>query len=233
MGVQLKTLGIDQSLKGTALCLLDDDPGVPPLLKTLIYPDSVVGMVRYDEIVDDVLDAVHTSRPELVVMEDYAMSGGKGTNNLTRLAELGGMIKWHLHHLGYAFGYGTAHNALEEAEAWEATQFASKLFVVQRVNTMKKFCLGDGSTKKDTAYLLKVHDRLHKSFADDNQADAYMHALTARQIWAVIRGEMPVSNLLKEQQECLLDRGRKLHKGLSLAKALKMSDQEKLELIRL
>jgi hypothetical protein len=43
---------------------------------------------------------------------------------------------------------------------------------------VKKFCLGSGSIKKDSGYLLKVYNKFGTEFPDDNQADAFMIATT-------------------------------------------------------
>jgi hypothetical protein len=231
----MKTLGIDQSLCGTGLCLLDTDvqEAQPPVLETIDLR-KVVGNDRIEAILNRIEQVLDDHDPDLIVMEDYAMSGGiggRGSNNLTRLAELGGLIKWAIGKRGYAYGYGHARNAIERAAYVENMRTEKKLFVLQTQNQMKKFCLEHGNLKKDRNYLTEVLNRLARSFKDDNQADAYMHAWMAAIVSAVAKGTIEVGSLPEYQQEVLLQPAIKHIKGLSLRKALKMPDEEKRKLV--
>lgn len=230
-----KTLGIDSSLTGTGLCGLDDESG--PLARyqvTVSHPPSVVGMERIWSIVSAIAAIVDEWKPDLIVMEEYAINAAN-TSCLTRLAELGGAIKVDCHQRGYEMGYGTWRNKLEKERAWVSTRSAAKLFVSQPRMSMTKFILGRGNIVKDPGkidvYLAEVARCTGHQFPDDNQADAYMHAMMASMLVGVTRGKMPISNLLEHQQASLLDRVRP--KGMSLRKALKLSDDEKLKLLQL
>lgn len=227
-----RVFAIDQAILATGLCLTDDDhAGVEPPVLELIKPtDAMHGMQRAALLMDRIAAIIDQYEPQLIVMEEYAI-GVNNTNNLTRLAEVGGAIKWLAHTHGYAMGYGTPKNAAERKSALDSTLNADKLFVMQTVTTMKKFCLGDGGTEKGTRYLLTVLEQMQKTFDDDNQADAYMHAFRARLVTGILRGEVPMGNLPTHQQEALLEKPRKLIKGMSMAKALKLSDEEKKELL--
>jgi len=232
--LNVRIFAIDQSIRHTGLCLLDDlaEQAEPVVLESLDHGEAV-GMQRAGQLMARIASVIEQHNPDVVVMEDYAVGVGGKSNNLTRLAEIGGMIKWLCHGYGYHFGYGTGHNIEERTAAWETTRFAKQLFVVQNVKTMKAFCLADGSTSKDTAYLLKVHQRLGKAFRDDDQADAYMHAWMAGIVINVIRGITPIGDLPEFQQIALIRKRLKKVKGLSERKALKLSDDEKMKLVEL
>ncbi len=99
--------------------------------------------------------------------------------------------------------------------------------------SMKKFVLGKGNVQKDTSYLLKIFDAIHQRFANDNEADAYMHAWQSTMVVQVLRGKVAISNLTNAQQEALISKGVKHIKGMSIAKAMKLDDDEKRKLVRL
>lgn len=223
-------LGIDLSIRGTGLCLLDGESVEPPVLETLSLEDfSERECVM--KIVSRVLAIVLERGPNLVAIEDYAM-GSADTNNITRLAEIGGVIKWELQKAGFAFGYGTARNKADRDVARATTLTAQRLLVLQPSSTMKSFCLGKGNVPKDTRYLLTVKEQMGIHFTDDNQADAYMHAYMAGLVVAVLRGQIPIGNLPEKSQHALIERARKKTKGISEKKAMKLSDEEKFKLIQ-
>jgi Holliday junction resolvasome RuvABC endonuclease subunit len=209
----VKVIACDQSLTGTAFAGLDD--GKQFLLETVTHDNSVKGFDRIARILTRLRAILTEHSPEVFVMEDY--SGGANVNTMIPLVELGGCIKLVLHE----FGYVTGREALIRGE---------KVLMIQAVSSMKKFMLGHGNVTKDTSYLLKVHQKLAIAFNDDNQADAYMHASMAGLVYKVTRGEVPIGNLTATQQEALISHGVKRQKGLSMLKAMKLSDKEKLAL---
>ena len=209
----MKIYAMDQSLTGFAHCLLED--GDPKLLET-INTKNMDGWLRIQAIVDRVLGVIREFKPDVIVMEDYAFTAR--TNTITQIAELCGIIKYEVFKLGFE-------------ETREALKRGTNAFVVQTVSQMKKFNLGNGAMKKDSRYLLEVFQRIKQSFVDDNQADAYMHAWLCSIIVGVIQGKVPVGNLTSYQQEALMSCGVKKQKGLSLAKALKLPDDQKLRYV--
>jgi len=204
---------IDQSLTGFAHCVLVD--GESRFLET-IDTDKLVGMARVKKIIDSFTAMIIKWNPDLVTIEDYAFTAN--TNTITQLAELVGMMLWHLDHMGYGFG-------------WADAVAGRKALVKQTQARMKKFCLGDGAAKKDSRYLLNVMERIKKSFADDNQADAYMHAYTASITLGVMTGKVPIGNLTSYQQESLISAALKRKPGMSITKAMKLSDADKMKLV--
>lgn len=230
----LRVLGIDQSLNGMGICLLDYGAEGPPLvLETVLVPDGRVGMERVSMIVDRCLAVADQHAPHIIAVEDSAKGMMGRSSSFTQVVEIAGILKWEMHRRGYRLGYGTSTSAAEAEQVAKAMYSGEKLFVIQTSSFIKKFALGDGSTKKDSRYLLTVKEKLGLSFEDDNRADAYMHAMTAALVSAVLGGGVPIGNLPKYQQECLLERARKRARvaKLSLPKALKMTDAEKFELV--
>lgn len=209
----MKIYAIDQSLNGFAHCLLED--GESKLLET-IDTKNLDGWPRIKKIVDRVIEVIMGWKPDVIAMEDYAFTAR--TNTMTQIAELCGIIKYEIFQLGFE-------------ETREALKRGTDAFVVQTVSQMKKFNLGNGAMKKDSRYLLEVFQRIKQSFADDNQADAYMHAWLCSIIVGVVQGKVPVGNLTSYQQEALMSCGVKKQKGLSMAKAMKLPDDQKLKYV--
>lgn len=209
----MKVIAVDQSLTGTAFAGLED--GKQFLLETVKHDESVRGFERIERILKRMRSILEEHKPLIFVMEDY--SGGANVNTMIPLVELGGCIKLTLHQTGYQTGR-------------EAVLRGSKVLLIQSVQSMKKFMLGHGTVSKDSSYLLKVYQRLHIAFEDDNQADAYMHAQMAGLVYKVTRGELPISNLSSVQQEAIISRGVRAKSGMSMAKAMKLPDKDKLAL---
>jgi Holliday junction resolvasome RuvABC endonuclease subunit len=211
----MKSLGIDQSLTGTGLCVLEDGRLV---YQELITTEGMVGHARLAHILERIESIVHANDPDVIQLEDYSM--GPSGETAIKLIELGGLIKYALAMLGYHVG----------SEAIEAGGHA--LLVISAMS-MKKFVLGKGNVQKDTSYLLTVMEKVGQRFENDNLADAYMHAWMATLVVQVLRGKVPISNLTNPQQEAMISRGVKKQKGLSIAKAMKLNDEDKRKLVRL
>jgi hypothetical protein len=205
-------LAIDQSLKGTGLCVLDNGT----LEHSSVIRFETADFANVASILGTILGLIEKYNPQIIVMEDYAYEA-RG-NRFTQLVELGGILKFEFFKLGYLTGH-------------EEILQGNKVLLIQTQSAMKKFCLGDGSTKKDTGYLLKVLQRIKVQFDDDNKADAYMHAYMAGLMYRLLRGEIDIVNLPKEQQEALISRGVRAAKNLSMTKAMKLPSAGKLKLV--
>lgn len=229
-----RIFGIDMSIKATGLCVLDDDSTPDPtVLETIPIDENDVGMDHIAKVLRRVVDVIDTHKPDLIAMEDYAISGGMGTNNLTRLCEVGGIIKWYCHDRGYKMGYGTPKNEKQRIYSHHATRHADKIFVAQPSTTMKKFCLGRGDIKKDSRYIATVQEAMMRKFEDDNQADAYMHAWMAGIVIAVLRGRAKFDDLPMHQQDSMMGTYANLPKGMSKTKALKLPLADKMVLLEI
>jgi len=205
----VKVYAIDQSLAGFAHVILDNGKSI---FSERIDTSNMRGWDRVEKIIQRVDGILNQHRFDVVVMENYAFSAR--TNNITKLAELGGCIKQAIFRHSYARGR-------------DAILRGVPVFFTQTQSQMKKFCLGNGAIKKDSRYLLTVFEKTGQNFSNDDEADAYMHAYTAAMTVAVIRGTRPITDLTHYQREALLERGVKSQKGLSMTKALKLSDIEK------
>ena len=226
----MRTLGIDPSKNGTGLCLLDDESvSSEPVLLEYVAVGERFGIARSATIADRVAEIIDTHQPHLIAMEGYAF--GAPSSTIAQLCEIGGMIKLIAHRAGYDFGYGTGQNRREREAAREATLTSRQLFVTQTVTQMKKFCLGAGNVSKDPRYLLTVFKAMGREFESDDFADAYMHAWMAQIVLEVLRGNIEISHLYRYQQEALISAGVKQRSGLSLAKAMKLPDEQKRELV--
>lgn len=146
-------LGIDQSLTGTGLAVIECQLGTKPNHSSVLYTNTVEtknlsDMQRIDYIVSHVLKIVDQFTPVLIVMENYAF-GAKG--RLAHLGELGGAIKYELYKKGFTVR-------------------------VVAPNTLKKFITGFGDANKELM-MEKIESYFGKCFSDDNQADALGLAL--------------------------------------------------------
>ena len=212
--MNLTVYALDLSLAGTGHCLLRD--GEIVVLETIHTTDAMTLYQRIEKIFTRITAVIAEHEPNVIVTEDYAFTAS--TNTITKLAELAGVIKYHLL---VNLGYSEGHDALAKA---------AKAFCTQTQSQMKKFCLANGATKKDSRYLLEVFDRIKRRFDDDNQADAYMHAWMAGIVVGVLRGNVTISDLPSHQQEALISGGVRKQKGLSIAKAMKLPEEEKRKL---
>jgi Holliday junction resolvasome RuvABC endonuclease subunit len=207
-------LGIDQSLTGTGLAVVEDHKLVE---SRTIDSSDYKGMDRLNYVCEQVEQVVRDRQPHIIAIEDYARQV-RNSQALIPLVELGGCIKWSLYDLDYETGN-------------HAIRAGVKVLMVQNQSQMKKFCLGSGNVQKDSSYLLRVFERFSIRFADDNQADAFMHATMASLVYHAIQGKLQIANLPRNQQEVLISSAIKHRKGLSLTKALKLPDEEKQKLL--
>jgi Holliday junction resolvasome RuvABC endonuclease subunit len=151
-------IGIDQSLTGTGLALLDNEG---KLIKTkLVKTGKVMGVQRLEMITNEILTFCTDVKERFVIAREGYAFGAKGRATFS-LGELGGCIDLTLY----------------RHQRFSSSGFMVAFYVLPP-NVVKKFCLGSGGIKKDSGYLLQVYNKLGKEFPDDNQADAFMIATT-------------------------------------------------------
>jgi Holliday junction resolvasome RuvABC endonuclease subunit len=168
-------LGIDQSLSGTGICVLDKDGKV---LKTgIIKPKKLKGVQRLRYIVDELVEFIRTHCSEFdeirASREEYSFSS-KGAA-LFNLGELGGVID-------LAF-FDEANGTLldRKIQYYRIPAGVHKKFVVKNGNAKK------GTVKADKQkYLNRIAKHTGTLFDDDNIADAYMIGLTLRGYYRVV-----------------------------------------------
>jgi len=197
-------VGIDQSLTGTGICVVDGDGEIVKM--RLIAPPKQCsrGVLRLNWITNTIIEFISDLRgtPIATVREGYSY-GSKG-RSVFDLGELGGCI---------------------DLDLFRRRGDDDHHFVVSP-SVMKKWILGLGNVKKDTGYLMKVMAKTKIQFPDDNQADAYMHAVTLRSAFMIAAGEMPIEDLTEVQKECFFSGKRMKTEGLTKANMKKLSNEE-------
>lgn len=136
-------LGIDQSLQSTGVCMFVDSTCAET--RALAFP-SVTGLDRLAFILQGVRDVIDAGGGagsfELAVLEGYAYGG---TGMTFHLAELGGLLRWHL------------------AREWGIP------YIVVPPSTLKKFVTGNGRADKvqmcEVARLVYDRDFLKTSWS--------------------------------------------------------------------
>lgn len=136
------TLGLDLSLTHTGWCLLGSD-GTCHVGS--IIPKGLTGMERIEYIVV-VLDAIlaDTWNITRVNIEGYSF-GSKGSA-VFDVAELGGIVRWHLRKCGYTYH-------------------------VVSPSTLKKAATGKGNADKGAMLAAAIRKRAYEG-SDHNEADA-------------------------------------------------------------
>lgn len=147
----MSVIGIDPSLGGFAIAV-----GWPGGFvthteehKTRPRPGLRGRMDRIGELVECAMSACAVHRPDLVLVEGYSM-GSKGSA-ITGLAELGGVLRWHLLKLGIP--------VVEVAPS-----------------RLKKWACGKGNSGKP-AVVSALAKRYGREFRSDNEADAFALAM--------------------------------------------------------
>ena len=175
-------VGIDQSLSGTGVAILNDDG---ELQKTIIIepPKKLgIGTKRLDYISATVVEILRCLDERFVIAREGYSFGSKGRATFS-LGELGGAIDLSIFRL-----------AIENFVTYSVIPPGS----------WKKYCFGIGSVKKDTNYLLQVYKKVGMEFPDDNQADAYMIARTLWAMCMVKRSQEFFENMTIIQKEALV-----------------------------
>lgn len=147
-------IGIDQSLTGTGLAVIDNSGNL--VGTRIVNTAKLRGVERLAYISGKVNEFVNESGERCIAAREGYSFGSKGRATFS-LGELGGCVDMGLYK--------------ERPE-----NLVSYYMIPPTV--VKKYCLGSGAAKKDSAYLLLVYNRTGLEFPDDNQADAYMIALT-------------------------------------------------------
>jgi Holliday junction resolvasome RuvABC endonuclease subunit len=182
-----KIVSIDQSLSGTGVCVVDSDrPSQPVHLETVKTDSSKPVIDRIVEIVSRIETVVQAHAPTIITVEEPTRMAQSAA--LIPLVELFGSIRYRLRLMGWLDG---------------GTRYDEKTVRTQNQSTMKKFSLGDGSKSKDSGYLLAVYQATGIQFKDDNQADAYQHAITATAGYRISYGLSPVSDYTPIQLSAL------------------------------
>lgn len=136
-------IGIDASLTGTGICLMDDDHMIATHLR--VDPKARRGCERLEFILTSFRDVLHKFQGiEAAAIEGYAY-GARG--HLAQLGELGGLLRLELYCLDIPF-------------------------TVVAATSLKKYVTGSGRGDKNMM-LLSVYKKWGISCADDDQADSY------------------------------------------------------------
>ena len=144
------SMGIDPSLTGTGISLLDTDLDGKTdivdscLIKTSPKDGDIIS--RYDSIINRIKTILHDYSPKIICVEGLSF-GSKG-NAFAQLCGLHFLIRF------------TCRNGLYE---------------VVPPQTLKKFVTGKGNVKKQVM-LLETYKKWGESFTDDNLCDAYHKA---------------------------------------------------------
>ena len=143
-----KTIGLDLSLTGAGVAVIDQSGRLIRSELVGSKPDPNTGdLTRFARHAQTILGHALPSPEDLIAIEEYAFSG----NGLTRLAELGGIVKYKM-----------------------LTEFGipPERICVCHNSTLKKFLTGKGNAQKDLI-LMSVLKNWGMEFRDDNLADAW------------------------------------------------------------
>jgi crossover junction endodeoxyribonuclease RuvC len=173
-----KVLGIDPSLTGTGLVLLEDGK----MIEKALIISKPVGKKPKDEltrilkIVDQIEDFFKASTVHMAAIEGIAFGIGK-TTSLAQLSGLNYLIRSML-------------------------MFHGIPFVVVAPTSLKKFATGKGTSQKDQM-MLEVYKRWGVSILDNNVCDAYALAQVAHaminQEYKATKTQTEVIDLVKTQ----------------------------------
>ena len=169
-------LGIDQSLSGTGLCVLDEHGKI--LHTAVIKPKKIFGVHRLRYIADEIRDFIEDKCGEFDEIrgsrEEYSFSS-KGAA-LFNLGELGGVVDLTIFNM-------FVHESMcgKNIQYYRIPAGVHKKYVVKNGNAKK------GSTKADVQkYLDLVEKHTGEVFTDDNIADSYMIARTLRAFYQIM-----------------------------------------------
>ena len=206
-------LGIDLSINGTGLCILDNDGKIFFTVNlNSIYTKQVKKSHRTVRIActaEYIADLIKQHSICFIAKEGYSFGSMRfrGSSSITPLAELNGVVEHYL-----------LKNDFTEA---------NNNYLIVQPTKVKKFTLSKGNFKKDTAYLLNIYEKTKIRFNTDDEADSYM---VANLLFHLIRTKKDISHikeLYDYQIECILDEDKLKSKKLGLKKWLKLQDSEK------
>lgn len=169
------TIGIDSSLTGTGLVVLDDDKIVEQrlIISKPTGKDPLSEMLRIMTIVEDIENSIIMFKPKLATMEGIAM-GARGA--ITQLSGLNYLIRRML----------VAHGVS---------------FVIVAPTSLKKFVTGKGIGPKDVM-MLEVYKKYGVSIPENNICDAFGLARMAYDLkneTKVTKPQQETLDLLKKQ----------------------------------
>jgi len=172
-GKIIKSIGIDLSLVGTGVVLLENGKLIKKrLIKSKKTGDQPVDeLKRIRKIVEDVEMIISEDIPDISVIEGMAFMA-RNTTALVQLAALNYMTR------AILFDYNVP-------------------FVIVAPTSLKKFITGHGNAKKDVM-LIETYKRYGITILDDNENDAYGLA----QIGLALFGGNS-KTLIKKQEEVL------------------------------
>lgn len=198
-------LGLDPSLSGTGIALIDFKDGKSKIQAIETVKTKNTGALRLIDIKKKISSYLEDPMIQAISKENYAFAAqGRATFSL---GELGGIISVLACEKGFVQG---------------------KNFHVIHCTSWRKFLLGKGNLKKDTSYLMTMQKAFGISFLDDNQSDAYCLAVMGGYIHSIRNGLMKFSDLTENQQICLLDLKKLQERNLTQITGLKkLSDEEK------
>lgn len=162
----MKFVGLDISITETGFCVLNHNGE----LATFGSIPTKVGepdVIRFFNIVDSLCSEIEPGSDDKFMIEQYAYAS-KG--NITRIAELGGMVKYQL----YAIHGVPANNF------WVATP-----------QSLKKYATGSGAVGKGSV-IKAVYKKWNFDTENDNVADAFVLAKLMRAVheWPSTKPEL-------------------------------------------
>jgi hypothetical protein len=203
------TIGIDQSLSGTGITILDNNKEPKHFL---ISPDKIVGVKRLDYICRNLIEIIANGIVEndgeqiVICREDYAYAA---IGDVFSLGELGGCIDLSIY------------RALNPNGESPVTYYCMPS------NSWKLLILGAGSLKKDTGYLLNIFNKTGLKFENDNIADSHMLALAILKML-----DIPDGLTIKQKMGVISSKLRKKRK-ITEGKIKDVADEELKELAKL
>jgi Holliday junction resolvasome RuvABC endonuclease subunit len=190
----MRVLGIDQSLTGTGISIIDND-GIG---ESICHQEEIAtkekGTKRLFLIKSKIKEILKEYKPDYVCREDYAY-GSKG-RSVFNLGELGGVVDV----LTYEHDYN--------------------IYKIP-IMTWKKCLLGKGNVAKDTKYLLKFYKETQIMFDTDNIADSYGLANTLVKYINLKNDPNKIYNMWDYEQEAFFNDKKAKVDGFTFKKSLK------------
>lgn len=155
----MRILAIDQSVTATAVVVLDEIKEARfRILNREVFQPKSTGVYRFVEIRDWLCAKARYEQPDMIVRELHTM---RQFGAASQIQVVGGLIDMLAHDLFL----------LDDHK-----------YAIMPVGTWKKFCLGKGNLKKDTAYMMHINKFIQSTrylqvspdfqVLDDNIGDA-------------------------------------------------------------
>lgn len=172
----MKTIGLDMSLTGTGISVLEGDVCLATTIKTK-PKDFSNDIERLNHIVTETLNNI-TDNIDLICIEDYFIPQSKVQFNAAiSLVALGTLIRKELYERKFPF----------------ITIVPSQL---------KKWILGKGSGQKSMV-IKEVYKKLGLDAKDDNQADAIVLSYIAKDLLQIYKHGIKPENCIKARKDVL------------------------------